>query len=57
MSELMTLQEDLDDALNQLEKQIGRVKNRRFFLSEKLIIEAIKNIDDLTISLRKQAFN
>ena len=57
MSELMTLQEELDNAINQLEKQIDRVKKRRFFLSKKLLIDAIKNIDSLTVDLRKQAFN
>lgn len=56
MSELGTLHKNLENAINDLKKQLERVENRQFFLSERLLIDAIKNIDDLSVHLRKQAF-
>lgn len=57
MNELTILHEHLDDAIKQLKKQLDRVDHRQYFISENLLIKAIQDIDNLTVSLRKQAFN
>lgn len=51
-----SLHKHLENAINDLKKQLERVENRQFFLSERLLIDAIKNIDDLSVQLMKQAF-
>lgn len=56
MNELTKLHEQLEDATNLLKKQLERVSNRQYFISEDLLIQAIAEIDNLTVSLRKQAF-
>ena len=56
MSKLRTLHEELDYSIQELKKQLERVDKRKFMLSEKLLLDAITEIDYLTVELRRQAF-
>lgn len=53
MSEIMQLHEDLDFMVAQCEKALERIKNRKFFVSEKVISKTIGEIDALLVISRK----
>ena len=53
MNKELTLQEHLENAINDLRKKLDRVENKKSSLSREKLCYAIKELDDLDVKLRK----